>query len=119
MYSEAPATAADCWVFVALGVFVPLFALPLLYHIFVEDLPALNNAAEPVSFAAGMQEMSVLCIMLALLCLSLAMNKKTPQLEDADLPKIKDPVVIPPQPAETAEAAPETDAKPGKGRKNA
>ena len=84
---------------------VPLFALPFLYHVLVEDLPALNNAESPVSFAAGMQEMSVLCIMLALLCLSLAMIKKVPQLEDADLPKIKDPVVIPPKPAEPAEDA--------------
>ena len=45
---------------------VPLFGLPFLYHIFVEDLPALNNTANPVSFADGMQEMGVLCIMLGL-----------------------------------------------------
>ena len=95
---------------------VPLFAAPFLYHIIAEDLPALNNTAAPVTFSAGMQEMSVLCIMLALLFTSLGMKKKTPQLEDADLPKIKDPVVVQPQekePEQPAEAAPEeTEAAP-------
>ena len=85
---------------------VPLFGLPLLYHILIEDLPALNNLAEPVTFSAGMQEMSVLSIMLALLCTSLAMKIR---LKDPppELPKIKDPKVIPPvKPAEQESAAP-------------
>ena len=105
---------------------VPLFALPFLYHIFVEDLAALRDTANPVTFPAGMQEMSVLCIMLALLFLSLGMKKKQPELEDADLPKIKDPVVIPPQPAEepAEEAAPvaeeeQTTEKPAENDTNA
>ena len=55
---------------------VPLFGLPFLYHIFVEDLAALRNTENPLSFSAGMQEMSVLCVMLALLCTALAMKKK-------------------------------------------
>ncbi len=86
----------------------PLFLLPFLYHVGVEDLKALQNTAEPVTFAAGMQEMSVLCIMLALFFASLAMKKryKDPQPE---LPKIKDPVVVPPEKPEPAEPpAPET-----------
>ena len=41
----------------------PLFGLPFIYHVFVEDLPALSNTVQPVTFSAGMQEMSVLCIM--------------------------------------------------------
>ena len=91
---------------------IPLFGLPLLYHIFIEDLPALNNLAEPVTFSAGMQEMSVLSIMLALLCTSCAMKIR---LKDPppELPKIKDPKVIPPEkPAEpeAAPAAPEQEA---------
>ncbi|MBO5555958.1 MAG: hypothetical protein J5927_02120, partial [Oscillospiraceae bacterium] len=45
---------------------VPLFALPFLYHVFVEDLRAMQDTANPVTFAAGMLEMSVLCIMLSL-----------------------------------------------------
>ena len=75
---------------------VPLFGLPFLYHVFVEDLAALRDAAHPVTFSAGLQELSVLCIMLALLMTALAMKKKKPKLEDAELPKIKDPVVIMP-----------------------
>ena len=53
----------------------PLFGLPFIYHIFVEDLPALSNTAQPVSFAAGMQEMSVLCIMAALFCVGMGLKK--------------------------------------------
>ena len=40
----------------------PLFALPFLYHIIVEDLPALNQKAATLLFTNGMQEISVLCI---------------------------------------------------------
>ena len=47
-------------------ILVLLFGLPFLYHIFVEDLTALRDTANPVSFSAGMQEMGVLCIMLGL-----------------------------------------------------
>ena len=93
---------------------VPLFALPFLYHIFVEDLTALRDMDHPVTFAAGMQEMSVLCIMLALLFLSLGMIKKKPELEDAELPKMKDPVVLPPEPKpETAEEEPSAEPESG------
>ncbi len=95
---------------------VPLFGLPFLYHIFVEDLAALRDTAHPVSFAAGMQEMSVLCIMLSLFFLSLAMRKNTPQLEDMDLPKMRAPKVVAPSrdAAEEAEepAAEEQEAAP-------
>ena len=56
---------------------VPLFALPFAYHIFVEDLPALG--AGTLSFSAGMQEMSVLCVMLALLATAFGMKKKKPE----------------------------------------
>lgn len=55
---------------------VPLFGLPLLYHLFVEDLAALRDTETPLSFSAGMQEMSVLCVLLALLCTAFAMKKK-------------------------------------------
>lgn len=91
---------------------VPLFALPFLYHIFVEDLAALRDTAHPVTFAAGMQEVSVLCIMLALLFLSLGIRKKKPELEDADLPKIKAPKVIPPALKTEPETAAEEPAQP-------
>ena len=53
----------------------PLFGLPFIYHVFVEDLPALSNTAVPVTFSAGMQEMSVLCIMAALFCVGMGLKK--------------------------------------------
>lgn len=86
---------------------VPLFGLPLLYHIFVEDLAAMRSDPPP-TLTAGLQEISVLCIMLALLLLSIAMKKKQPEAEP-ELPKMKDPKVIVPEQAEDApaeEAAP-------------
>ncbi len=89
---------------------VPLFALPFLYHIFVEDLAALQS--EELSFAAGMQEMSVLCVMLSLLFTAFAMKKKQPE-KPVELPKIKDPKVLPPEKPAAADApAGETGAKP-------
>lgn len=83
---------------------VPLFGLPFLYHIFVEDLAALRDTANPVTLSAGLQEISVLCVMLALLFTALAMKKKKPQTE-VELPKMKAPKVIPPQRAEEQKRA--------------
>lgn len=51
-----------------------LFGLPLLYHIFVEDT---QKAGWPVH--DWLPEVSVLLCMAALLCLSLAMKKRTPE----------------------------------------
>ena len=74
---------------------VPLFALPFVYQVCVVDLAKLQDTANPMSFAEGMQEMSVLCILLSLLCTSLAMKKKKPApIEEQELPKIKDPKPI-------------------------
>ena len=54
----------------------PLFSLPLLYHIFVEDMQIYILADPPVPFVEWLPEMSVLCIMGALLALSFALHKK-------------------------------------------
>ena len=81
-----------------------LFGLPFLYHIFVEDLPALRDTANPVSFSGGMQEMSVLCIMLGLFCLALSM-KKTIVEPVIHLPRIRKP-----KPAAEQEASEEAAA---------
>ncbi len=77
-------------------VLVILFGLPFLYHIFVEDLAALRDTENPVSFAAGMQEMGVLCIMLGLFFLSLSMKKTVIEKETVagELPKMKGPKVL-------------------------
>lgn len=86
---------------------VPLFALPFLYHVLVEDLAALRDTANPVTLSAGMQEISVLCIMLALLFTAFAMKKKKPAQPEPELPKMKPPKVLAPEkkPAASAETA--------------
>lgn len=101
---------------------VPLFGLPFIYHVVIEDAAALRDAANPVTFSAALQEMSVLCIMLALLFTALAMQSRK-KLEDMALPKIKAPKVIvpaaksaaaitPAAPAEATPAAPAAAAAP-------
>ena len=90
----------------------PLFGLPFLYHIFVEDLAAMRDTANPVTFTDGMMEMSVLCVMLALFLVGLALKKKKTQ-NKVELPKIKDPVVIANNSAApAAESAPAVPAEP-------
>ena len=79
---------------------VPLFGLPFVYHIAVEDLAALRDAS--VTVASALQEISVLCIMLALLLTALAM-KKHRNIEELNLPKMRTPKVIPPQKKDTVE----------------
>ena len=54
----------------------PLFALPLLYHIFVEDMQIYFLANPQPPALEWLPEASVLCIMAALLALSVALEKK-------------------------------------------
>lgn len=84
----------------------PLFGLPFLYHVIVEDLPALSNTAQPVTFAAGMQEMSVLCIMAALFCVGMGLKKR----EIA--PTVIEPEVVEPEPMPEPVPAPVEEEKP-------
>ena len=89
-------------------ILVLLFGLPFLYHIFVEDLPALRDTVNPVSFSGGMQEMSVLCVMLGLFCLSFSMKKSIVEPMMIHLPKIRKPKVPEAQEkTEEASVAPE------------
>lgn len=78
---------------------VPLFLLPFLYHVGVEDIARLRDTVNPVTFTAGMQEMSVLCIMLSLLFTSLAMKKlvKKPRKAEEE-PKPAQPAPAPQEP---------------------
>lgn len=87
---------------------VPLFGLPFLYHIFIEDLAKLRDTVNPLTFSAGMQEMSVLCVMLCLLFTAFAMKKQKPETE-VELPKMKAPKVIVPQKNNASPAQPEED----------
>ena len=90
-------------------ILAPLFAATLGYRVFVEDLIALRDTENPVLFADGMLELSLICILLGLMFTALALKKRK-LLEEANLPKIKDPVVIKPQ----KPAKPETVAAPAK-----
>ena len=88
---------------------VPLFLLPFLYHVGVEDIARLRDSANPVTFTAGMQEMSVLCIMLSLLFTSLAMKKLVKKPRDrAETEKEPEQPAVPkpaaPAPAEDVPA---------------
>lgn len=52
----------------------PLFGLPLIYHILIEDTQAYFFADPPVPVWYWMPEISVLCIMAGLLCLSVSLK---------------------------------------------
>lgn len=54
----------------------PLFLLPLLYHIFVEDMQIYILAKPMPPFDAWLPEISVLCIMAALFSVSFAIRKR-------------------------------------------
>lgn len=54
----------------------PLFGLPLLYHIFVEDMQLYVFAEPPVPFFEWLPEISVLLIMAGLLCISLGLERR-------------------------------------------
>lgn len=54
----------------------PLFGLPLLYHIFVDDLSTLRADENAMSLGEWLPEISVLCIMLSLLIICFAMKKR-------------------------------------------
>ena len=84
----------------------PLFGLPFLYHVIVEDLPALSNTAEPVTFAAGMQEMSVLCIMAALFCIGIGLKKRPVE------PAVIEAETVEPEPMPEPESVPAAEAEP-------
>lgn len=93
----------------------PIFALVFLYHVFVEDLAALRDVENPVTLSAGMQEISVLCIILAMFFVSLAMKRVKSETQP-ELPKMKAPKVVPPKkaeeaPAQTEEPQPAKEAK--------
>ena len=55
----------------------PLFILPFVFRI-IKDLPALSDTVNPVSFSAGMQEMSTLCILLGMFFAAMGIRKRRP-----------------------------------------
>ena len=83
-----------------------LFGLPFIYHVAVEDIPALIKTPESVTFAAGMQEMSVLCIMAALFCIGMGLKKRPPKQKKSRKEAAEPaPESVPAQPAASAAPA--------------
>ena len=70
----------------------PLFGIPFVIHI-ARDLPRLSDTANPVTFSAGMQEMSMLCIMAALMFIGFGLKKQEAE------PAVVEPEVVEPAPA--------------------
>lgn len=61
----------------------PLFGLPFLYHIFVEDLARLRDTVDPMTLSEGLQELSVLCVMVSLFCVGMGLKKRTARTGEA------------------------------------
>ena len=55
-------------------VLAAVLLLAFAYHVAIEDMPVLLDKEHPLGFIDGMQEMSVLAIILSLMCISLAMK---------------------------------------------
>ena len=93
---------------------VILFAIPFGYRAFYRDVKLLQDLEHPVSFAAGMQEMSLLCVVLGLLLLSLGMRKyvKETKNKDAAPPAAESVPAAAPAPAPAPAAAPVVEAAP-------
>ena len=88
----------------------PLFGLPLIYHIFWKDLPRLSDTVNPVTFSAGMQEMSILCMMAALMFIGFGLKKREPEPSVVE-PEVVEPEPVP-EPAPAEEPAPVVPAAP-------
>lgn len=85
-----------------------VFAMILAYQIIFRAIPVFGDTTKPVSFIDGMTLLSSLGLVFAMLCASLSLRRKKTPLPD--LPKIKDPKVVPPAaPEETS--APEAPAE--------
>ena len=74
-----------------------VLALAFLYHVAVLDLPELlKTEGTPVSFVAGMEEMSILMVLLSVMCISLAMRLPDAPKEDKAKPAaLQKPTVEP------------------------
>ena len=121
-----------CWIIVYLVIMVlyaMVFSYPKLkwalalvllavfaYHIGVQDLPRLMDLENPVSFVDGMEEMSVLGIILAMLFLSFAMKSGPKPVKGKPEPEPEQPAAgeekgDEPAPAPAEEPAPAAAAE--------
>ena len=69
---------------------VPVFAVPFAVHL-AYDISRLGDTVNPVTLSDGMQELSVLCIILSLLFTSLAVKKQKNETEKEKQPRIRLP----------------------------
>lgn len=79
------------------------FAGIIAYQIVMRAIPAFGNTETPVSFAEGMDILSSIGMILAMLCFSLAIKRAKSAKQEPELPKIKDPKPVLPKSEETAE----------------
>lgn len=93
---------------------VPLFGLPFLYHILVEDRNTLLANENAMSLGDWLPEISVLCVMLSLLFICFAMKKRDFAAEKASseeqqaidiLIRTEEPVPTPTEDGKTTEEA--------------
>lgn len=90
---------------------VPFFAVPFLYRAFYRDVLLLQDAENPVRFADGMREMSLLCVLLAMTLLTLGIKKLVRERKKKNEQPPAEPAPAIPSPAEPspfAAAQPET-----------
>lgn len=75
---------------------VLVFALILAYQIVFRAIPVFGNTVQLVTFVEGMDLLSLLGMVFAMLLASISFRRKKAVKVEEELPKIKDPVVIPP-----------------------
>lgn len=85
---------------------VLLFAVPFCYRAFYRDVLLLQNEEQPVGFAAGMREISLLCVLLAMTLFALGLKKRVRDRRN------REPQAVPaaPAPAPAPMPAPESSS---------
>ncbi len=83
---------------------VLLFAIPVVYRAFYRDVLILQNVEAPATFAAGMREISLLCVLLAMTLLALGMKKRVKERKSKE--SEEKPVTPAPAPAPASVPAP-------------
>lgn len=88
----------------------PLLAAVFVYDILVIDLPRFTGAAAPWTFHSFLQELSVVCVLVSLFCVSMGLKKRQPKQE-----KTIEAEPVEPLSADTRETEPGAGAESGHG----
>ena len=88
---------------------VLVFAMILAYQVVFCAIPAFGDIELSISFAEGMKLLSSMGLVFAMFCACLAMRRR--KRATPDLPKIKDPKVVPPAAETSAAPAEAPDAE--------